>query len=139
MKVDNEVEPAATLGVAFCAAILLTSVLAATGGTRMVGTDLVLYTILAGTSALTARWWVAITTAVMVWFFFDGFLAGRHGDIAWHGAVDLWRFGVILAAALGGWLVQRVVRITARLLPRALEALRMANVSIAKPRSPSHS
>jgi hypothetical protein len=114
MSPDQGWDPAATLLVAFGAAIVATSVLVAIGGTRWADTDIVVYVILAGLISLTARWWAGSIAAVMLWCFYDGFLVGRHGVISWHGRTDAWRLSIIVAGAVVGWLVHRAVRTTAQ-------------------------
>ncbi|GEM_PF-4493179 len=40
--------------------------------------------------------------AVVVFLFYDGFVTGRLGDLAWHGPADGWRLAVLLMAGLAG-------------------------------------
>lgn len=110
-------EPTATLALAFAVGLVGTVLLAATGVTRHADADLVAYVALAAGLGLGARWWAAPAGALILWLFYDGFLIGRHGDLAWHGAMDGWRLGVIAAGAIGGLLVGRVSRFTARAVP----------------------
>lgn len=111
-------DPAGTLALAFAAGAVATTLLAATGGTRHPGADLVAYVLPAGALGLGARWWAAPAAAVVLWLFYDGFLVGRHGVLTWHGTIDGWRLGLIVAGALGGLLIGRVSRFTAAPAPR---------------------
>lgn len=127
INVRDQWEPAATLGIAFGAATALTCLLAATGGTRRLEADLVMYAALAALMSLTAQWWTALAVAAMLWLFYDGFLVGRHGVLTWHGTADLKRIAVIAAAAVGALVIRKAVGFTARILPQDLEALRRAD------------
>jgi hypothetical protein len=40
--------------------------------------------------------------AAVAFLFYDGFVTGRSGDLAWHGSADGWRIAVLLAAGLAG-------------------------------------
>ncbi|MEY9913479.1 type IV secretory pathway TrbD component [Catenulispora sp. MAP12-49] len=102
--------PAVTLARAFVAAMAVTILLAATGGTRHVDADLIAYGVLAAVLGFGARWWTAGAGALILWLYYDGFLVGRHGELVWQGNIDAWRLGVITACAAGGLLVGRVCR-----------------------------
>ena len=110
-------EPTITLALAFATGIVATALLAATGGTRHPDADLVAYAALAAGLGLGARWWAALVGALILWLFYDGFLVGQHGDLAWHGTIDGWRLGLITVGAVGGLLIGRVGRFTAAAAP----------------------
>jgi hypothetical protein len=110
MHLESSREPAFTLLLAFVAGIAATTLLAATGGTRHADAELVAYVGLAAMLGLGARWWTALSGALILWLFYDGFLVGRHGVIAWHGSLDGWRLAFIAIGAIGGLLIGRVGR-----------------------------
>jgi hypothetical protein len=105
--------PATTLGGAYLAAPVVTAVLAATSGTHHLGADLAVYVVLAGLLAWRARWWVGLASAALLWLFYDGFLVGQHATLVWSGARDAWSAGLILAGAVAGLLVVRVMEFSA--------------------------
>lgn len=83
--------------VATCVAVLA-------GGTRHPELALVL---IAGTScAIGTEMTIVVATAsgAISWLFYDGFIIGRHSDLAWHGAVTGWQAAVFLAAGAAGGL-----------------------------------
>lgn len=46
----------------------------------------------------------ALATAAIAWTVLNGFLVDRLGVLAWHGAADAVRLGVLLGVAAAGWL-----------------------------------
>lgn len=117
MYLEASREPVLTLLLAVGAGVAVTTLLAATGGTRHSDADLVAYVGLAVVIGLGARWWAAVSGALILWLFYDGFLVGRHGALAWHGSPDGWRLGIMAAGALGGLLIGRVSRFAAVTAP----------------------
>ncbi len=78
----------------------LTVVLIAVGGTRHLAADVAAYAVLAAVIGWWSRPAGAAIAAVIGWLFFDGFLAGRHAALHWHGTADEWRLGVLAVAAV---------------------------------------
>jgi hypothetical protein len=99
-----------SLGLAFCGSIAVTCVLAATGGTRRLSVDLIAYAALAAAVSVRTRALPIPAVAVIAWLFYAGFLVGRHGEISWHGSIDVWRVAVIVGAAYCGAMIGRVLR-----------------------------
>jgi hypothetical protein len=83
----------------YAASAALTAVLVLGGGTRHLGFGIVAFTVLAAVIGWRSRSATAACTAVIAWMFFDGFLAGRHAELRWHGGADIARLGLLLAAA----------------------------------------
>jgi hypothetical protein len=46
---------------------------------------------------------VALVSAVVAWLFYDGFVIGRHGNLAWEGASGEWWLLVLVATAACGF------------------------------------
>jgi hypothetical protein len=110
VRVETRLDAAMSMLAAFGGAVVLTCLLAATGGTHRLGPDLAAFAVLAALTAVTSRWWAVFAIAGIDWLFYAGFLVGRHGEIAWHGTIDGWRIAMILAAGCGGALVDSVLR-----------------------------
>jgi hypothetical protein len=89
-----------TLLAAYLGAAAVTAVTAASGGTHHPAAGLVAYAVLAVVVAAGARPLVAPAVAVIVWLFDDGFLVGRHAQLAWHGSASAWRLGLLVALAV---------------------------------------
>jgi hypothetical protein len=79
----------------------LTILLVLHDGTRCLGFDLACFGILAAAIGWWSRPAGAASAAVIAWLFFDGFLAGRHAELRWHGNADAWRLGLLVAIAAG--------------------------------------
>ena len=52
---------------------------------------------------------VALAAAGITWMFDDGFIIGRHAQLAWRGADDGWRLMILAGAALAGVLLSRAL------------------------------
>ncbi|NUU22748.1 MAG: hypothetical protein HOV68_14725 [Streptomycetaceae bacterium] len=89
-------------------------VVVAAGGTRHTAAALAVYALVAAAAGLFLAVPDAVVTAVLCWFFVDGFVIGRTGHLQWHGSADIGRIGVLLGAALGGHLAAVAIRRTAR-------------------------
>jgi hypothetical protein len=57
---------------------------------------------IAGFAAIAQSRAAALVTAALSWPFYLGFLVDQHGELSWHGPIDLMRLFVLVAAALGG-------------------------------------
>jgi putative intracellular protease/amidase len=76
----------------------LTTVLVLAGGTRHLTFDIAAFAALAAVIGWRSRP-TAAACAALAWLFFDGFLAGRHAELRWHGRDDVARLGLLIAAA----------------------------------------
>jgi hypothetical protein len=47
---------------------------------------------------------VAVASGAISWLCYDGFIIGRHADLAWHGAVTGWQAAVCVGAGAAGGL-----------------------------------
>jgi hypothetical protein len=50
----------------------------------------------------------ALGSGVIAWLYYDGFIIGRHGDLAWGGTREAWWLLALLGAALCGSALGRV-------------------------------
>ena len=95
-----------------------TAVAVLTGGPQRPGVALALLAVAAFAISTRTRWWVAVATGLIAWLFYDGFIAGRHAELAWHGALDVQRMcvlaGVAVCGAAAAWLHRRLAGWTAR-------------------------
>ncbi|HEY7432970.1 MAG TPA: hypothetical protein VH641_19785 [Streptosporangiaceae bacterium] len=82
------------------AAVTLAAI--AAGATRHPAAALVAYGVLTGVLCLGSRPLLMPAIAIISWLFDDGFIVGRHADLAWHGAADVRRLAILLAAAAAG-------------------------------------
>jgi len=70
---------------------------------------MVAYGLLAAVVAAHTRPAAAAGVALIAWMFDDGFIVGRHADLSWHGAADVRRLAILLAAgAMGSMLGSRI-------------------------------
>ena len=96
----------------YCGLAAATAVAVAAGGTRRPGMALAILAVAVLLLAARAKAPTAAGVAIMAWLFYSGFVAGRHGDLAWHGTDDLWRLGVLAGSAAIGlgvsWLAARL-------------------------------
>jgi hypothetical protein len=65
----------------------------------------ILSVVVAGFSAIVQYLLAALVTAALGWPFYIGFLVEQHGELMWHGPVDVVRLAVLLGAALVGTVV----------------------------------
>ena len=87
----------------YCLVAVATAAAVAAGGNRH---PLVALVVLASALLVAARRMtlpVALASAAMAWLFYDGFIAGRHADLAWTGVRETWWVLVLMAAAACGW------------------------------------
>jgi hypothetical protein len=70
------------------------------GGTRHPAAALTAYGLLTAVVAASTRPAAAAGVALIAWMFDNGFVAGRHADLSWHGAADARRLAILLAAAV---------------------------------------
>ena len=66
------------------------------------GRLVVLSVVVAGFAVVVRRASAALVTGAMSWPFYLGFLMDQHGELTWHGPVDLLRLAVLVGAALVG-------------------------------------
>jgi hypothetical protein len=66
------------------------------------GRLVVLSSVVAGFGVAVQNASAALVTAALSWPFYLGFLVDQHGELSWHGPVDLMRLAVLLGAALAG-------------------------------------
>jgi hypothetical protein len=105
-------EPVATPFVwsaAFGGALLLMAVFTLLGGIGRPTPALVALSLLAALLGLCARFLAAPGTAVLCWLFLNGFGIPPAGTLSWAGPRDAFWLGCLLAAALTGTAVARVV------------------------------
>jgi hypothetical protein len=94
----------------YCGLAAATGVAVAVGGTRRPGLALAILAVAALLLATRTRAAATAGLGVMAWLFYAGFIAGRHGDLAWqsalawHDVAGGWRLGVLVASAEVGWL-----------------------------------
>jgi uncharacterized membrane protein YfcA len=70
---------------------------------------MVAYGLLAAVVAAHTRPAAAAGVALPAWLFDDGFIIGRHAHLSWHGAADVRRLVILLAAgAVGSMLGARI-------------------------------
>jgi hypothetical protein len=94
---------------AYAGSAAVTAVIVVAGGTRHPAAAMVAYGLLAAVVAAHTRPAAAAGVALIAWMFDDGFIVGRHADLSWHGAADVRRLVILLAAgATGGWLGSRI-------------------------------
>lgn len=92
--------PASTaLLAAYAGAAATTIVVVLADGTRHPGAALIPYAVLAAGVSVRGPVRATPATAVIAWLFYDGFITGRHAHLAWHGAADVRRTAILLAAA----------------------------------------
>jgi hypothetical protein len=72
------------------------------------GTWALLAVVVAGFAAWAADVAAAVLVAALTFVVANGFLVNRHGELSWHGAADLHRGALLLAAAAVGLVVARV-------------------------------
>jgi len=72
------------------------------GGTRRPGIALGFIAAAAFAIAVRTTMPVALATGAMGWLFYAGFVTGRHAQLAWHGAADIQRAGILLGVAFCG-------------------------------------
>jgi hypothetical protein len=95
---------------AYAGAAAVTVAAVVAGATRHPVAALTAYAVLAGAICLGSRPLLVPAIAIITWLFDDGFIVGRHADLAWHGAPDLRRLAILLAAAAAGSAVGAVLR-----------------------------
>jgi K+-sensing histidine kinase KdpD len=95
----------------YCGLAIATGVAIAVGGTRRPAVVLALLALTVLVLATRSTAMAALGTGAMAWLFYDGFIIGRHADLAWHGTTDLEPLALLLGAALCGiatsWLLAR--------------------------------
>jgi hypothetical protein len=62
--------------------IAATMLVVATGATSQPVLSVIAMVAVVNLIALISTWWAALGTAVVCWFLHDGFVLGRHGDLA---------------------------------------------------------
>jgi K+-sensing histidine kinase KdpD len=94
---------------AYAGAAVVTAVVVLATGTRHPAAALVAYGLLAAIVAAHTRSAAAPGIALVAWLFYDGFIIGRHAHLSWHGAADVKRLAILLAAgAIGSALGARI-------------------------------
>lgn len=103
--------PAAGLVAGYGGLAAATAVGVLAGGTRRPGVALALLAVTAFVLGTRTPAWVAASSGLVGWLFYDGFIAGRHANLAWHGVVDARRLGLLAGCAAAGagarWLHDR--------------------------------
>jgi hypothetical protein len=94
--------PSVGLVAGYCALAAATAVAVLTGGTQRPGVALALLAVTGFAVGTRTQWWVAMASGGMGWLFYDGFIAGRHAHLAWHGGVDVQRLGLLAGVAVCG-------------------------------------
>jgi K+-sensing histidine kinase KdpD len=86
----------------YCVVAAATIAAVAAGGTRhpLVALVVLALAVLAAARKMTLP--AGLASGVMAWLFYDGFVIGRHGDLAWTGAREAWWLLVLVAAAAFG-------------------------------------
>jgi hypothetical protein len=84
---------------AYAGSAAVTAVVVLAGGTHHPAAALAAYGLLAAVVAASTRPAAAAGVALIAWMFDNGFIAGRHADLSWHGAADARRLAILLAAA----------------------------------------
>ncbi|MFJ8533569.1 hypothetical protein [Streptomyces sp. NPDC093591] len=105
-------EPVATPFVwagAFVGSLLLVAVLGAVGGLASSAIALVALCAFAALLGLPARFRAAPGVALVCWLFLNAYAVAPHGELAWQGHPDLARVLLLLAAALLGTLIARII------------------------------
>jgi hypothetical protein len=89
----------------YCLSAVATTAAVAAGGTRhpLVALAVLASALLAATAHLTFG--AALAAGGIAWLFFDGFVIGRHGNLAWGGTREVWWILVLLGGALCGWVL----------------------------------
>ena len=92
----------------YCVVAAATTAAVAAGGTRhpVVALVVVALVVLAVARRMTLP--TGLASGVMAWLFYDGFVIGRHGDLAWTGVREVWWLLVLVAAAACGWALGRL-------------------------------
>jgi hypothetical protein len=87
----------------YCVVAVATAAAVATGGTRhpLVALAVLAFALLVAASRMTLP--VAGASGTLAWLFYDGFVIGRHGDLAWAGVREAWWLLALVAVATGGW------------------------------------
>jgi hypothetical protein len=94
---------------AYAGAAVVTAVLVLATGVRHPAAALIAYGLLAAVVAAHTRAIAAPGIALVAWLFDDGFIIGRHAQLSWHGAADIRRLAILLAAgAVGSMLGARI-------------------------------
>jgi hypothetical protein len=95
---------------AYAGSAAVTAVVVVAGGTRHPAAAMVAYGLLAAVVAAYTRPAAAAGVALMAWLFDDGFIIGRHAHLSWHGAADVRRLVILLAACAGGSMLGARIR-----------------------------
>jgi hypothetical protein len=86
----------------YCVVAVATAVAVAAGGTRhpLVALAVLAFALLAAASRMTLP--VGLASGILAWLFYDGFVIGRHGDLAWAGERGAWWLAILLAVTACG-------------------------------------
>jgi hypothetical protein len=87
---------------AYAGSAAVTAVVVVAGGTRHPAAAMVAYGLLAAIVAAHTRPAAAAGVALIAWLFDNGFIIGRHAHLSWHGAADIRRLVILLAAGAVG-------------------------------------
>jgi hypothetical protein len=92
----------------YCAAAAGTAVAVAAGGTRhpVAAIAVVALVLLAAATRMTLP--AALISGAIGWFFYDGFVIGRHASLGWDGVREVWWLLILMAAAGCGYALGRV-------------------------------
>ena len=92
----------------YCLAAVATMAAVAAGGTRHPLVVLVVLASVLLAAGMRLNPYAALAAGVIGWLFYDGFIVGRHGNLAWAGAREGWWLLVLLGVALCGSVLGRV-------------------------------
>lgn len=98
----------------YCVMAVVTAVAVAAGATRRPGLAIVLLAAAVFVIAAQAPVPAALGVAAIGWLFYAGFIAGRHGDLAWSGTGSIAAIAALAGAALAGVAAGALIRGTAR-------------------------
>ena len=86
----------------YCGLAGATGIAVAVGGARRPSLALAILAVAVLLLATRAKALAAAGLGFMAWLFYAGFIAGRHGNLAWHGSDDVWWLGVLAGSAFLG-------------------------------------
>ncbi|MGW2703889.1 hypothetical protein [Streptomyces sp. NPDC001340] len=112
VRVKPVPEPVATPFVwaaAFVGCFMLVAVLGAAHALTSSSVALAVLCALAALLGLPARFRAAPGIAAVCWLFLDDYAVAPHGRLVWHGGMDAVRLVLLLAAAVLGTLIARII------------------------------
>jgi K+-sensing histidine kinase KdpD len=98
----------------YCVLAVVTAVAVMAGATRRPGLAIVLLAVAVFAIAVQAPAPAALGVAAIGWLFYAGFIAGRHGDLAWRGTGSIVAIAALAGAAAAGVAAGTLICRTAR-------------------------